>query len=212
MIPLRSANRKVILFPLLNRSASGAGAAVLPGKIHKFIEGVDACVVPMADADVAAKLNDPFATTGLRRNTFPDSVAAIVSAVGAANNGLQQSSFFVGEGSQVPVTVAPREAPRDLRYEVTWGSNPNQGDFLLSAAPGGRSSFVQVISWDDSAKKYNYYEFRRQFGSDPTSAKVWNWAGDSPMARAVATRGKGCFDYHHHGVAIMKELEFPWNN
>src|SRR4051794_1848973 len=74
-----------------NRSASGAGAeacaAVLPGKIHKFIEGVDTCVAPMPDADVGAKLNDPFATTVLRRNTFPDSVAAIVSAVGAANNG-----------------------------------------------------------------------------------------------------------------------------
>src|SRR4051812_29244187 len=106
-----------------NRAASAAGAAacaeVVPGKIHRFVEGVDACLAPMADAEVAARLNDPFATTVLRRNTFPDSVATVVTAVGATNTGLQQSSFLVGEGSQVPVTVAPREDPRDLRYVVT---------------------------------------------------------------------------------------------
>lgn len=182
---------------------------VTEDKIYRFIEGIDTCVVPMTEAEIEAKLQDPFAVNVLRQGEFPNNVDAIVADLSSL--GLTQTSYVIGEGGQVPLTVAPRSAPRNLRYVVTWGPSTSSAQVLLSAAAGGDSGFHQVISWDDASKKYNFYQLIPQVHSDQLPL-VWSWAGDSPMARAPETVGVGCFDCHHNGVIIMKELQVPWNN
>ncbi|GAB1542868.1 hypothetical protein NUACC21_55420 [Scytonema sp. NUACC21] len=189
-------------------------APVEAGKIYRFIEGVDSCVALMTEQEIGENLNDPFATAILRKGVFPDSVDAIVAGVSNSGLNLQQANYLVGEGSQIPTTVVSREVPRNLRYILTWGTSPtSSAQILLNAPPGGNSSFLQVISWNAQAKKYNFYEFLSQVGeTENIPTRVWAWAGDSPMARAPQTMGHGCFDCHHNGVVIMKELAFPWNN
>ena len=191
---------------------AGPCGPVEPGKIHRFVAGVDRCVVPMTDQEIRDELNDPFAAGVLRKGMFPEGVAEIAAAVAASAPGLALSVYVVGEGGQVPTSVAPRDAPRDLRYVLTWGANPQQSEILLSAAPGGRSGFLQVIAWDAGAGQYNFYEFRPLEGPAAAAGRVWSWAGDSATAATASARGRGCFDCHHNGVVVMKELSFPWNN
>ncbi|PSB04945.1 hypothetical protein [Merismopedia glauca] len=188
-------------------------SAIVAGKIYRFVDRIDNCLTPMTDTEIAEKLNDLFATKLLRQGSFPNGLDAVATAVMGAGLNLQQTNYLVGEGSQIPTTVVSREAPRNLRYVLTWGQNPSSAQIFLSAAAGGNSSFLQVIAWDAQARKYNFYEFREQVGqTDGTSTKVWSWAGESSMAVAKETMGHGCFDCHHNGVVIMKELNVPWNN
>lgn len=200
---------------------------VVGGKIYRHIAGIDQCVTPMTDDDITTNLDDPFATEILRKGSFPDSVDAISTAISGSGLQLQQASFLVGEGSQIPTTIASRDQPRNLRYVISWTPNITEDQIFLSAAPGGNSSFLQLIAWNGKANKYNFYEFREQVGgtskyqfgqqvgetsSASAPTKVWSWAGDSAMAQTEPSMGHGCFDCHHNGVVIMKELAFPWNN
>ncbi|XXX75907.1 hypothetical protein WMF30_50480 [Sorangium sp. So ce134] len=171
-------------------------------KIYRFIKGVDKCPVGLSSSDADAELHDAFAELLLKKNLFPVSVDGLVKALGHAGPGLTQRSYVVGEGGSIPVSMAaPREANRDLRYVVTWDDG-DDGLILLST-DAGKSSFIQVISWDGVKKKFNFYEF------EPTS---WIWRGDSSWSRVPGAAGQGCFDCHHNGSVIMKELERPWNN
>lgn len=178
-------------------------------RIYRFIESAsETCPRPATAAEITA-LGDPYAEHILRQGHFPTSVAQIADAVSAHIPGVDPSrqSFVVGEGSQVPLSVAPRSAERDLRYVVTWkaSSSANLPDIFLSAAPGGHSSFLQVIAWDDGPKHFNFYAYNDDL-------RVWSWAGNSTHAYGPDTRGHGCFDCHHNGMVIMKELRSPWNN
>ncbi|AEI62802.1 hypothetical protein [Corallococcus macrosporus] len=176
-------------------------------RIYRHIEGLDACPTALSASDIQAELNDPFATAVLRQNAFPITVDAVVQAVvaGVPRLAAGQKNYVVGEGSQVPLSVAPREADRSLRYVLTWAETGGNADILLSAKPGGSSSFLQVMSWDAKKNRYNFYECT-------TDERVWRWAGDTGHARQPRTAGQGCFDCHHNGVVIMKELSVPWNN
>lgn len=186
---------------------------IVSGKIHRFVDGIDTCLTPISDADTGRQLNDAFATSLLRKGLFPTNVDAVATTVMGAGLKLQQANYLIGEGSQISTTIAARDEPRNLRYVLSWGATPTSAQIFLSAAAGGDSSFLQVIAWDATARKYNFYEFREQVGlGDGTSTKVWSWAGESAMAQATATMGHGCFDCHHNGVGIMKELNSPWNN
>ncbi|MBG1270545.1 hypothetical protein F8S12_31320 [Nostoc sp. WHI] len=199
--------------------------AVQTGTIHRFIKGRDTCLTPMTQQEIEQNLNDPFAINILRKETFPDSVDGIIQCISNSGLGFQQVNYMVGEGSKIPTTIASREDPRNLRYVIAWrirNATPS-AQIFLSAAPGGNSNFLQIASWDSTASKYNFYEFRKsdssryefqeQQSSDiGATNKVWSWAGDSSMARLPQTIGKGCFACHHNGVVIMKELRTPWNN
>ncbi|MBD2121035.1 hypothetical protein H6F68_08950 [Trichocoleus sp. FACHB-262] len=183
------------------------------GKIYRFVDGVDTCVTPMTDQEISQTLNDPFAAAILRKGLFPNSVDAIATTVAGSGLNLQQANYLVGEGSQIPTTIASREEPRNLRYVLTWGTSQTSAQILLSAASGGNSSFLQVVAWNPQSNKYNFYEFREQVGeTSGASTKVWSWAGDSAMAQTGQSIGQGCFDCHRNGVVIMKELAPPWNN
>jgi hypothetical protein len=185
---------------------------IVADKIYRFVDGTDNCLMPMSNAEIV-KLNDAFAKNLLRQGAFPPNVDTVATDIMGAGLNLQQTNYLVGEGSQIPTTIVDREAPRNLRYVLSWGANPTSAQIFLSTSPGGNSSFLQVIAWDAPARTFNFYELREQVGQGSgTSPKVWSWAGESRMAQATKTMGHGCFDCHHNGVGIMKELNVPWNN
>lgn len=183
-------------------------ATVETSKLYRYVEGVDRCMIELSKAEIDANLKDPFTTSVLSTGQRPASVEAIVAAMADAK--LSQASYLVGEGTQVPIEVAPRDADRNLRYVVSWTDANNAPGVFLSAAPGGHSSFLQVIAWDAQNEVFNFYEHRAQLGGG--AVKAWSWAGETKQAASAPSRGVGCFDCHHNGVTIMKELTAPWNN
>ena len=145
-------------------------AAIDSKKVYRFVEGANDCMVELDASFSASQLQDPFAQTVLHQNARPDSVDKIVAAMSSAK--LQQSSFIIGEGSQVPLTTAPRDADRSLRYVISWVTANNGPGVFLSAAPGGHSSFLQVVAWDAVNGVFNFYEYRAQLGS--STPKAWS--------------------------------------
>ena len=205
--------------------------AVSGGQIYRFVSGIDRCMTQMAAAEIATELNDPWATLVLRQNAgnagpWPDSVAEIVNAINAAsqsqNLNYQQNSYMIGEGSQVPVSIAPRDGNRNLRYVIAWGPAGQTPVIFLSAAPegvqppGAPAPFLQIIAFDPQKKAFNYYQYvnNNMVTDAPASGEVktWSWAGDSAYARNPQTIGQGCFGCHLNGSLNMKELTPPWNN
>ncbi len=205
--------------------------AVNADQIYRFVRGIDRCMTQMPAAEIGTELNDPWATLVLRRNAggsgvWPASVTEIVNAINAAAQGqnlsYQQNSYMIGEGSQVPASIAPRDGNRDLRYVIAWGPAGQTPVIFLSAAPEGvqpagtPAPFLQVISFDPQKKVFNYYQYvnNSQVSDAPSSddVKTWSWAGDSTHARGQQTTGEGCFGCHLNGSLNMKELTPPWNN
>lgn len=205
--------------------------AVNSNQIYRFISGIDKCMTEMASADISAELNDAWAVTVLRKNAggggiWPDSVPEIVDAINTASQSqglnFQQTSYMVGEGSQVPASITPRDSNRNLRYVVAWGPVGQTPVIFLSAAPAGLqpvgepAPFLQIISFDPQKKVFNYYQYvnNAQVTDSPSSdeVKTWSWAGDSSHARNMQTVGQGCFGCHLNGSLNMKELTPPWNN
>ena len=182
-------------------------------RIFQQIMGIDSSARPMTQEEIEKNLGDLFAMSVLRKGTFPDTVDEITAAINAANPELGQTSYVVGEGSQIKTNVAPRSANRDLRYVIIW-PNENAFDlqksiFLSVAATSDESSFHQVIAWDQNRKVFNFYERARAQNGQPA---FWSWAGDSTFSSNPASAGKGCFDCHHNGTLLMKELKRPWEN
>lgn len=186
-------------------------AATVPGKIYRYIEGIDTCLSAMSNTDVE-KLTDPFAKSILRQGVFPDGTEAIDKAIGE-KLGYRATIYMVGEGAQIPATVVSRDNPRGLRYLFAWGANENEGKIMMSKlAPATPSSLIEVMAFDEQTKKYNYYLLGPQVGASYDAPMVWAWNGNSSMAQKPGAMGHGCFRCHHNGVPVMRELEFPWNN
>ena len=188
---------------------------VVPGKIHRFVEGEDSCVTPLSDAEIE-KLNDPFTKNILRAGVFPMRAKEITQAI-ADKLGYQPTVYVVGEGSQIPLTVVSKEFTRGLRYDVSWGPTENDPKMFLSQlSPATREtkelSLIEMMSFDEQSKEYNYYLLTYQTGESYDSPFVWAWTGSSSMAHKPQTIGNGCFRCHHNGVPIMREIELPWSN
>ncbi|QDT26280.1 hypothetical protein Enr10x_15810 [Gimesia panareensis] len=182
-------------------------------RIFRQIMGIDSSAQPMTQEEIEKNLGDLFAMSVLRKGTFPDTVDEITAAINAANPELGQTSYVVGEGSQIKTNIAPRSANRDLRYVIIWPQESafdlQKSIFLSVAASSGESSFHQVIAWDQNRKVFNFYERARAQNGQPA---FWSWAGDSTFSSNPASAGKGCFDCHHNGTLLMKELKRPWEN
>jgi hypothetical protein len=191
---------------------------VTPLQLYRFIDGLDGCLEPMSAADIA-RLQDPFAVNVLRpgignASLWPSSVEQIVSRVAASSAFKDnQKSYMLGEGSQIGTSVAPRDAPRDLRYVVTWGATSTPSIFLSAAPtgthPGRPAPFLQVIGYDQARNVFNYYDY---ISNEGTPTRTWTWVGDSTWSRDVRTARRGCFACHINGALNMKELATPWSN
>jgi hypothetical protein len=187
----------------------GAGDSATPAAgsaaILRFVEGIDPAAVPMAAAEVASELNDPWAVLVLRKGTFPVDINATLAALeppaGQAGYSEQQS-FFVSESGQLPVNVS---IAREFRMVITRSKPAESLPGVLIASPAGtRAGFIELMSWDPAKKAFNFYR-RPKDGS-------WTWKGDTRAAFHSATAATGCFQCHVHGTPIMKELRSPWNN
>jgi hypothetical protein len=161
----------------VNESRSTIAAAVpahrcsdaAPFTAFRFIEGVDSCLQPLSAGDLA-QLRDPFAVNVLQKgvgqpNRWPSSVEQIVSLVSAVPGfAANQKSYLVGEGSQITARVAHRDAPRNLRFIITWGATSSPSVFLSAAPtgthPGDPAPFLQVIGYDQTKNVFNYYVVR----------------------------------------------------
>jgi hypothetical protein len=233
--PNRYSSRKGVRpYVAANRNAAGLEAAAtpcpppVPQQLYRFVAGIDRCMTRMTRDELSRELNDPWAKEVLRKNaggvgTWPTTVPEIVSAITASQgtSAFEQFSYLVGEGTQVPISIAPRAGNRDLRYVLTWGPSGSTPAIYLSGSPPGVAPnqpppFLQVISFDPQKQAFNYYQYIDNFdvGADanPGKVKTWSWAGDSSHSRRLESAGRGCFLCHRNGGLNMKELTPPWNN
>jgi hypothetical protein len=180
-----------------------------PLALLRFVEGVDSAPTPMADSEVAAQLNDPWATLILRQGTFPpnlEQALAALNQLNSADDGLpEQQSYFVSESGHIPVDASSNALPREFRMVITRrGGMASQPSVLISAPAGQRAHFIELMSWDQRKRAFNFY--RR------SQDEQWTWKGDTRDALRPATHLQGCFACHVNGVPVMKELRAPWNN
>jgi hypothetical protein len=226
--------------PLASTAPQALAADVTPAcppvkarQLYRFLAGIDACMKPMAAAEVSAELNDPFGQM-LSRNAggagvWPASISDLQQAIATAlPSWAPPRSYLVGEGSQIPASLLDvkgqpvgRDGNRDFRYVLTWGANPSSPVIFLSGVPAGIPGgtpppFLQVISFDPKKDDFNYYQFINNAdvieGGSNADRRTWSWAGDSTYARKPQTTGQGCFACHLNGGLNMKELTPPWNN
>lgn len=192
--------------------------AVTPPTVYRFIEGIDPCPVPM-DAAAKATLRDAFAQSVLQAGTqtppnSPSSIEEIQTLVANDPAFAIAKSYMLGEGSQIPASIAARDSSRNLRYVLSWGATADPNVFL-SAAPTGThigqpAPFLQVIGYDATNNLFNYYQF---LGSGSAQdIRTWMWSGDSTTAHDPRLSGGACQLCHINGALNMKELTPPWNN
>ncbi len=179
-----------------------------PNVLHRFIVGADRAPRPMGAAEVQA-LGDPFASLLLARGQFPRSGEELLkemkAAAGDSDPLKTQSSFVVGEGSQVASTAESAGVDRTLRFVVTLGRGPDGPDLFLSVPDPKQPNLIEVMAWDRKVGGFNYYR-------STSDGARWMFAGNSRDALAQASRGKGPFEAHPSGALIMKELKTPWIN
>ncbi|KOU22762.1 hypothetical protein ADK52_20280 [Streptomyces sp. WM6372] len=141
------------------------------------------------------------AVTFFRVGRFPTTVQELLSEL-PATAAASRKVYLVSEAGQIsPAAIGER----DMRFVITTAVDGNQVDLLVSTQAGGdpKKGFLQVAAWDSVARVFNFYA---RFESS------WVWAGNSWHALEPDSRGKGCFDSHINGSAVMKELRIPWIN
>ncbi|MFF9488779.1 hypothetical protein [Streptomyces sp. NPDC014676] len=177
-------------------------SALVAGQLYRRVSGRDEQARPVS-AEELAGLNDPMATEFFHKSVFPMTVHELLSGL-PGTVAASRRVYLVGEAGQ----IAPDTAPglhRDLRFAITVAVRAGQPDLLISTQAGGdqAAAFLQVAAWDPEAKVFNFY---MRLGP------AWVWAGNSWDALEPDSRGKGCFDSHVNGSAVMKELRIPWIN
>ncbi|MEU8843317.1 hypothetical protein AB0D97_30015 [Streptomyces roseus] len=198
---LRDSSGHFPLGPDIADGSCGPGSAALePGWLYRRISGRDDRARPVSDEELAA-LGDPMAVAFFRVDRFPTTVQELLSELPAAA-AASRKVYLVSEAGQIsPVAIGER----DMRFVITTAVEGNQVDLMVSTQAGGdpKEAFLQVAAWDSGARVFNFYS---RFESS------WVWAGNSWHALEPDSRGKGCFDSHINGSAVMKELRIPWIN
>ncbi len=191
---------------------------VVQGKMYRFIEGLDSCLIPLSDSELET-LNDPFVKEILGEGSYPVT-AQDIDGIIKEKLGYTPAVYFAGEGAQIPTTVAARDLPRGLRYSITWGETENDSKIMLAKLSPAFNEIedlglIEIVSYDQQSKEYDYYFLTPQIGysyDSSVSPYVWAWSGKTSNAQQAETIGQGCFRCHHNGVPIMREIELPWSN
>jgi hypothetical protein len=181
--------------------------AVEPGRLYRFVLGVDQMPTAMSAADPDLP-HDPFAELLLRRGIFPLTFRNLLAELDKLNNqpeGLpEQKCFLAADGGQISWTPETATVNRLLRFVVTRARN-SEVELMVSAHTDldATDQFLQLIAWDPAKGAFNFYERR---------GGTWFWAGNSHHALAPDSRAQGPFDSHVNGSMVMKELRAPWSN
>ncbi|HEA19240.1 MAG TPA: hypothetical protein ENH88_22860 [Pseudoalteromonas prydzensis] len=209
---IRLFTRCIVVFLLVVNinMAQSSESANCSSTIYRFIEGQDSQPTVMAPEEKTKELNDVFAKSILCSGLPAASLKQITTHLDNPSHDFVKKQYVVAEGGQIPVSTAiPSSASlRNMRYTVSWADVHGTPMVFGSSSPpsDNTSNFLQVIAFDESKQRFNFYE---RFDYPRTD---YFWAGDSSWARKKKTIGVGCFDCHHNGVPIMKELKIPWNN
>ncbi|MBW3537061.1 MAG: hypothetical protein KY395_04725 [Actinobacteria bacterium] len=158
----------------------------------------------VVSAEEIGHLGDPLAKGPFASGLFPRTAQGVLDmldqTVPNAAPADSQTSFIVGEGSQLPADN-PRASVRT--FLVTRTRVPNAGpEIVVAAQTPEAEGLVEVMAWDDSAGGFNYYQ--------TTPGQPWILAGNSADALRSGSAGAGPFESHPSGNAIMKELRLPW--
>ncbi|MFI9809449.1 hypothetical protein ACIHEJ_34740 [Streptomyces sp. NPDC052301] len=174
--------------------------ALEPGWLYRGISGRDDQARRVSDEELAA-LGDPMAVEFFRVGRFPTTVQELLSELPAAA-AASRKVYLVSEAGQIPPDAI---GERGMRFAITAAVGGGQVDLLVSTQAGGdpKTGFLQVAAWDAGARVFNFYT---------RVESSWVWAGNSWHALEPESRGKGCFDSHINGGAVMKELRIPWIN
>ena len=171
--------------------------------ISRFILGLDNAPVLMSAAQAATDLQDAFATRLLNAGVFPNTAGEVLHALEKVDPGgplATQRFFLVGEGSQLPATVA--DAQRNMRFLIACGPGPEGAEVVVSSFHPDQG-MVEVMAWDHGSRGFNFYR------TMPDS-NAWVFAGNSRHALAGPSRRHGPFESHVNGNILMKELKTPW--
>ncbi len=182
--------------PRLRRLTGDADSLV------RFVLGPDTEPAVLEPSEIAT-LGDPLARHLFSNSVFPTTAQGVLTslddAIGNGDPLSIQSSFVVGEGSQ----LSPGVAGAGIRsFLVTRGEGADGPDIILSATERPDNGFVEVMAWDTTAGGFNYYT------TDPGAP--WVLAGNSADAFRERSAGLGPFESHPSGNVIMKELRRPW--
>ncbi|MFD5844484.1 hypothetical protein [Streptomyces chartreusis] len=185
---------------LADDSCGPGSTALERGRLYRRISGRDDRARPVSEEELTS-LGDPMAVEFFRVGVFPTTVQDLLSRL-PATAAASRKVYLVSEAGQIPPDAI---GERDMRFVVTAAVAGSQVDLLVSTQAGGdpQAGFLQVAGWDPQARVFNFYA---RFESS------WVWAGNSWDALEPDSRGKGCFDSHVNGSAVMKELRIPWIN
>ncbi len=197
-------------YPYRKRAILMAAApeALLPQAdvLYRRVGGIDVEPRPMAAAELDA-LDDPFGRLLRSGKPFPLTtrrlIAALDALAGTDGELPQQLVFLVADGGHIPWSPQTDGLQRGFRFVIARG----KGDFTLLVSSStvadspADQAFLQVIGWDATNAVFHFYE---------RLAGTYFWAGMSSHALQAGTRGKGPFDSHVNGAAVMKELRAPW--
>jgi hypothetical protein len=126
------------------------------------VDGEDDTPRRMTDAEIREQLGDPFATLLLLQGIFPATPAQVLDALDEATQNddrlRKQMSFILGEGSQVAVRPETASLPRNLRFVISRGSDPDNGpDVLVSASDPEQTRAIELMAWDRTRGGFNFY-------------------------------------------------------
>ncbi len=169
-----------------------------PNSLVRFVVGSGDEPVPLDPSEIA-RLGDPLARHLFSNSVFPTTAEGVLDALGNGDPLSSQSSFVVGEGSQLPPGV---DGAGIRAFLVTRGEGEDGPDIILSALGRPDNEFVEVLAWDTTAGGFNYYTTDR--------GAPWVLAGNSADAFREGSAGFGPFESHPSGNVIMKELRRPW--
>ncbi|MCU0568165.1 MAG: peptidoglycan-binding protein [Oculatellaceae cyanobacterium Prado106] len=168
---------------------------------------------PMTAAELA-DLKDPFFQLVLKNHADAVTLPAINQFLKPATQ-----DVFVVDERIVDAEPKPGGTPAIRRSTITVNGTTNQqvldNNVFLSIRfnsdqfPTG--NFIEVMGWDESQGRFNYYEMDRQQSETKPS---WKFRGSSKDADilAAADRQGTCMRCHINGGPVMKELLLPWNN
>ena len=195
--------------PVITDTTCGAFRRLRPeslqdGRIHRMVVGEDTRVRVLEADEAARELGDPFATLLLLRGIFPRTAGEVIERLQEeeAPDAGEPLFFLLGEGSQIPMSIATAGVQRRLRFLVAHGLGAEGADVLISAFHPDEGN-VELMAWDRRSGGFNYYQ-------TVGATSAWVFAGNSRHALTDPTQGKGPFESHLSGNVVMKELRFPW--
>jgi hypothetical protein len=168
---------------------------------------------PMSAQELAT-LKDPFFQLVLKDHADAKNLTTVNQFLKPA-----RQDVFVVDEQIVDADPKPGGKAAFRRAIITPTGSPNQVqlDQNVMFSVGFTSekfptdNFIEVMGWDDSQGRFNYYKLDQSGGE---AAPSWKFRGSSKDADQLTTANRQgtCMQCHINGGPVMKELLLPWNH